>query len=68
MKALLALIAGLLPCAPGFLAIVGVMNATPFWTRLYHYAWFTSLRISFVVYLLRTVQVRPGARPAPGTN
>jgi NCS1 family nucleobase:cation symporter-1 len=47
---LLALVAGVLPCLPGFLATVGLTQAAPFWTELYHYAWFLSFGISFLVY------------------
>src|SRR3954462_4611762 len=48
--ALVALVAGILPCAPGFLATVKVVDSGPFWTDLYNYAWFVSFGLSFIVY------------------
>jgi NCS1 family nucleobase:cation symporter-1 len=57
--ALLALAAGVAPCVPGFLAAVGLTEAAPFWTDLYHYAWFLSFGISFLVYAGLTLR-RPG--------
>jgi NCS1 family nucleobase:cation symporter-1 len=47
---LLALAAGILPCVPGFLATVGLIEVAPLWTELYHYAWFLSFGTSFAVY------------------
>jgi NCS1 family nucleobase:cation symporter-1 len=47
---LLALAVGVIPCVPGFLATVGLMEAAPLWTELYHYAWFLSFGLSFLVY------------------
>jgi NCS1 family nucleobase:cation symporter-1 len=47
---LLALAVGIIPCVPGFLATVGLMEAAPLWTELYHYAWFLSFGLSFLVY------------------
>jgi NCS1 family nucleobase:cation symporter-1 len=61
---LLALAAGVLPCVPGFLAAVGLVEAAPFWTGLYHYAWFLSFGISFLVYAGLTLR-RPGAAASP---
>jgi NCS1 family nucleobase:cation symporter-1 len=62
---LLALTAGVLPCVPGFLAAVGLVVAAPFWTDLYHYAWFLSFGISFLVYALLTLR-RRGREESPG--
>jgi nucleobase:cation symporter-1, NCS1 family len=59
--ALVALVLGIAPCAPGFLAAVSdswkayfaPANPTDFsWTDLYPYAWFVSFGISFVAYLV----------------
>jgi len=53
--ALIALIAGIIPNAPGFLTTVGLVNENTFpqvIVNLYHYAWFVGFGISFVVYLL----------------
>jgi NCS1 family nucleobase:cation symporter-1 len=53
--ALIALVLGIAPCVPGFLATVstGWKSAIPpIWTELYHYAWFISFGVSFLVYLM----------------
>lgn len=57
---LVALLAGILPCVPGFLGTIGVLEVAPLWTSLYHYAWFISFAVSFVVYA-GTLTARPGA-------
>jgi NCS1 family nucleobase:cation symporter-1 len=49
-SALVALAAGIAPCVPGFLTIVGVAEFGGAWTRAYSYAWFTSFAVSFLVY------------------
>jgi NCS1 family nucleobase:cation symporter-1 len=49
-RAVVALAAGIGPCVPGFLAEVGVARVPEVWTELYHYAWFLSFGVSFVVY------------------
>jgi len=49
--ALAALIAGIAPCLPGFVAAVGWTTVPPLWTQLYSYAWFVSFGVSFVVYV-----------------
>jgi NCS1 family nucleobase:cation symporter-1 len=60
---LLALVAGVVPCAPGFLATIGAINVPAIWTELYHYAWFLSFGISFLVYT-GLMFGRPGRKPA----
>jgi NCS1 family nucleobase:cation symporter-1 len=50
VSALVALAAGIGPCVPGFLAEVGVDGVPPMWREMYHYAWFLSFGVSFVVY------------------
>jgi nucleobase:cation symporter-1, NCS1 family len=50
VPALVALVAGIAPCLPGFLATVADVNVPHIWTELYHYAWFISFGLSFVVY------------------
>ena len=53
--AIFALVLGIAPCVPGFLATVSTKMAEsipPIWTELYHYAWFISFGISFVVYVV----------------
>ena len=49
--ALAAMASGIAPCVPGFLATVGLAEVPDIWLRLYHYAWFLSFIISFVVYI-----------------
>ena len=48
--AIVALLAGIAPCVPGFLTISKVHDFGPFWTDLYNFAWFLSFGIAFVVY------------------
>lgn len=50
--AILAFVLGILPCAPGFVAAVGIAEVRPFWTQLYSYAWFIGFAISGVAYFL----------------
>jgi NCS1 family nucleobase:cation symporter-1 len=51
-KAVIALIAGILPVLPGFLGTVGLAVVPSFWVSLYHYAWFISFGVSFLVYIV----------------
>jgi len=46
------------------LAAVGLVEAEPFWTDLYHYAWFLSFGTSFLVYAGLTRR-RPGGDAWP---
>ena len=50
--ALLALLIGIAPCAPGFLGTVGALEVDPLWISLYHYAWFISFGLSAVCYVV----------------
>jgi len=50
--AIIALVVGVLPNIPGFLAHVGLYNGTGAWVNLYNYAWFIGLGVSSVVYFL----------------
>jgi NCS1 family nucleobase:cation symporter-1 len=50
--ALVALAAGIAPCAPGFLGTVGVLKVAPVWTAMYHYAWFISFGVAMLMYLV----------------
>ena len=52
--AIVALLAGIAPCAPGFLATVGEVAVAPFWVELYHYAWFISFGVSLAVHVILT--------------
>src|SRR5207248_3062225 len=49
-RALVALAAGIAPCVPGFLATVGLAEVPALWVGLFHYTWFLSFAVSFVVY------------------
>lgn len=60
--ALVALAAGIVPCVPGFLMTVGLLEAPSIWVTLYSYAWFVSFGVSFVVYaVLMGLSGRAGA-------
>jgi NCS1 family nucleobase:cation symporter-1 len=48
--AMVALVAGIAPCVPGFLGTIGVVEVSQFWTNMYHYAWFISFGLSFLVH------------------
>jgi cytosine/uracil/thiamine/allantoin permease len=61
---LLALEAGVIPCVSGSLATVGMVEAMPFWTDLYHHAWFLSFGTSSLVYAGLTLR-RPGGDALP---
>ena len=50
--AIIALIVGVIPNIPGFLANVGLYSGSGFIVDLYNYAWFIGLGISSVVYYL----------------
>jgi NCS1 family nucleobase:cation symporter-1 len=50
--AIIALVIGVLPNIPGFLANVGLYSGTGFIVNLYNYAWFIGLGLSSLVYYL----------------
>ncbi|QEG35077.1 NCS1 family nucleobase:cation symporter-1 [Bythopirellula goksoeyrii] len=53
--AIIAMVLGIAPCVPGFLAAVSdhwKESVPVFWADLYHYAWFISFGVSFVAYLV----------------
>ena len=61
LSALIALVLGIAPCIPGFLATISnswKLYFTPAqpdafnWVSLYPYAWFISFGVSFAVYSL----------------
>jgi len=55
--ALIALAIGIAPCIPGFVATVSIgwkESMPTIWVSLYHYAWFISFGLSFVIYLTLT--------------
>jgi NCS1 family nucleobase:cation symporter-1 len=49
--AMVALVAGIAPCVPGFVGTVTSYKVATIWMDLYNYAWFLSFGVSFVVYL-----------------
>jgi NCS1 family nucleobase:cation symporter-1 len=54
-RAIIAMLLGIAPCVPGFLAAVSPswQAAIPaFWSDLYHYAWFISFGVSFASYVI----------------
>jgi len=50
--AIIALVIGVLPNIPGFLANVGLYSGSGFVVNLYNYAWFIGLGISSLVYYI----------------
>jgi NCS1 family nucleobase:cation symporter-1 len=50
MVAILALVLGVAPNVPGFLAAARGLEGQSFWTDLYQYAWFVGFAISVAVY------------------
>jgi NCS1 family nucleobase:cation symporter-1 len=54
--AIVALLAGIAPCVPGFLytlaTAAGKKTPENVWTDLYRYAWFLSFAVSFVIYVV----------------
>jgi NCS1 family nucleobase:cation symporter-1 len=60
-RAIVALVLGVLPNVPGFLATVGAVKLEGFWVSLYSYAWFVGFLVSGAVYL---VLMQGRGRPA----
>src|SRR5262249_55517668 len=58
--AMIALVAGIAPCIPGFLGTIEAAKVAPIWISLYHYAWFMSFGISAVSYAVLTKFAGPG--------
>ncbi|PJJ59611.1 NCS1 family nucleobase:cation symporter-1 [Hymenobacter chitinivorans] len=59
LRAVAALIIGILPNIPGFLAAIGVLDKRAVWSgliALYDYAWFVGFFVSGAVYLLLMAQ------------
>ncbi|NOT34265.1 MAG: NCS1 family nucleobase:cation symporter-1 [Candidatus Eisenbacteria bacterium] len=68
--ALIALIVGIAPCVPGFLAQAFPSTFTsvaPLWKSLYSYAWFLGFAVAGLVYLVLTSLTR-GSKPAHETG
>lgn len=67
--AIIALLSGIAPCVPGFLATVNDSIKVPaIWTDLYHYAWFISFGISFVLYAVLMMLFHRKAADAAATT
>jgi NCS1 family nucleobase:cation symporter-1 len=63
--ALVALAAGMALCLPGFAAAALHVEVGPFWSDLYHYAWFVSFGVSFFSYLVLTKLFAPPEPTGP---
>ena len=50
--AIIALLLGILPCAPGFIGTITKIEVPHFWMDLYNYAWFISFAVSFITYFV----------------
>lgn len=58
-RAIIALLLGIAPCAPGFLGTVGWVEGVPdIWMQLYSYAWFIGFFVSFAIYSLLMATTR----------
>lgn len=55
-----ALVLGVAPCVPGFLAAIGATHVGPFWTSIYNWAWFVGFLLAAVVYLAAMKLFAPG--------
>lgn len=51
-KAIIALLIGVVPNLPGFLAQIGMIEGSGFFVHLYHYAWFLGLAFAGASYFL----------------
>lgn len=65
MAAIIALAVGVLPNLPGFLGTIKVMDVSPFWMKLYSYAWFVGFFLSGIVYIMLTRLLSPNAANEP---
>jgi NCS1 family nucleobase:cation symporter-1 len=70
--ALLACLVAVAPCIPGFLNTVGLTHFPDFLTTLYHYAWFLSFTLAFLLYgtltLSRSTVTRSNVTPSRGSG
>ncbi len=57
--AMIALLVAIAPNVPGFLHQVQWIDAGPFWSRLYDYAWFIGFFVAFSVYGLLMRSTKP---------
>jgi NCS1 family nucleobase:cation symporter-1 len=63
VAALVALICGIVPCVPGFLGALKLMDVGGLWTSFYSYSWFLSFGIAGVVYFA-IMSIMPGTSRA----
>jgi NCS1 family nucleobase:cation symporter-1 len=63
---IIALLAGIAPCVPGFLATVDLLDVPAMWKEMYSYAWFISFGVSFVVYAVLMMCRATARLPAGG--
>ena len=72
LVAIAALVLGVIPSIPGFLAQVKWTDTSlvpPALTSLYHYAWFVGFGIAFIVYaILRKAAPAPAILPTPAES
>lgn len=64
--AMVALTAGIAPCVPGFLVEVELVQLHEMWKRMYHYAWFISFGVAFMVYVALMKVASPPSVKAAG--
>ena len=50
--AMTALVAGIVPNVPAFLAALGLVTVSPFWSTVYDWAWFVAFGISFAIHVV----------------
>jgi NCS1 family nucleobase:cation symporter-1 len=65
---LIALIAGIVPCLPGFAEAVLSVHVPALWRHLYDYAWFVSFGVSLVSYTLLMKLLGAPSSVGPATN
>lgn len=56
--AMAALVIGVAPCVPGFLAALHVTTVAPVWITIYNWAWFVGFGIAATFYLAASYVVR----------
>ncbi|MBI4544293.1 MAG: NCS1 family nucleobase:cation symporter-1 [Gemmatimonadetes bacterium] len=61
--AIAALVLGIAPSLPGFLAALQFAPATPFFAGLYNWAWFVGFALAAAAYLLGMTALQPALRP-----
>jgi NCS1 family nucleobase:cation symporter-1 len=62
--AVIAFLAGVAPCGPGFLGTVTRWQAPEVFMQMYHYAWFISFTVAMIVYIALMQLTRHSAATA----